>query len=320
MASTSSSLMQLALYLLACALSARAESYSLSSSVVGTQFNDAFEYQAIADPSHGRVNYVDASTAKSKNLTYAHGDTFILRADHTSYLSSNGPGRDSVHLTTTATYSTHVVVFDIRHMPQGCGTWPAVWEVGADWPNEGEIDIIEGVNDASPNQVTVHTGSGCSMPSERAQTGSTTTTTCTSSNGDNSGCGVRDKDDDSFGPDFNSIGGGWYAMERTSSFVKVWFWPRNSGSVPGDVRNGGSGVDTGGWGTPVAYFPSTSQCDLESHLGPMSVIINLTFCGDWAGAAYSNSGCPGSCVDYVNNNPSAFADAYFDFASMRIYE
>lgn len=32
--------------------------------------------------------------------------------------------------------------FDIRHMPQGCGTWPAAWEVGDDWPNQGEVDIV----------------------------------------------------------------------------------------------------------------------------------------------------------------------------------
>lgn len=76
-------------------------------------------------------------------------------------------------------YHNHVAVFNIRHMPQGCGyvgaedsneviltplfpnsTWPAVWEVGANWPHEGEIDILEGANDVSPNQATLHTDSG----------------------------------------------------------------------------------------------------------------------------------------------------------------
>lgn len=50
-------------------------------------------------------------------------------------------------------------------------TWPAVWEVGANWPNQGEIDILEGANDVSPNQATLHTGAGCSMPNNRAMTG-----------------------------------------------------------------------------------------------------------------------------------------------------
>lgn len=61
--------------------------------------------------------------------------------------------------------------------------------------------------------------------------------------------------------------------------------------------------------------------------------------GDWAGGVYGNSGCPGTCVgvstssilacassdcmlhtDYVNNNPAAFRDAYFDFAGIRVYQ
>ena len=51
-----------------------------------------------------------------------------------------------------------------------------------------------------------------------------------------------------------------------------------------------------------------------------NIIINLTLCGDWAGGAFTGNGCPGSCVDLVDNNPSAFADAYFDIGSVRVYE
>lgn len=37
---------------------------------------------------------------------------------------------------------------------------------------EGEIDIVEGVNDQGPNAATLHTGSGCTMPtSGRTETG-----------------------------------------------------------------------------------------------------------------------------------------------------
>ncbi|TFK51707.1 endo-beta-glucanase [Heliocybe sulcata] len=321
----------LTLFLLA--RTASSATYSISDTIVGSGFNSAFSYQAISDPTNGRVNYVNQATAQADNLTYASGNTFILRADHTTTLSSSGPGRNSVRLQSNAQYTTHVAVFDIRHMPQGCGTWPAVWEVGANWPNEGETDILEGVNDQGPDQVTLHTSSDCSMPSSRAMIGyliSAVLDTCAHANNDsvprtstgndcstadtnNAGCGVRSNDGSSYGPAFNNDGGGWYAIERTSSSITVWFWSRNSGSVPSDVRNGASS------GTPTAYFPDT-DCDFASHFGPHNIIINLTFCGDWAGSAYSADGCPGTCTDYVNNNPSAFANAYFDFAGIRVYE
>lgn len=38
-----------------------------------------------------------------------------------------------------------------------------------------------------------------------------------------------------------------YAMERTSSFIKVWFWSRNDGNVPSDVKNGATNVNTDSW-------------------------------------------------------------------------
>ena len=51
----------------------------------------------------------------------------------------------------------------------------------------------------------------------------------------------------SYGPAFNSAGGGWYAMERTDSFIKVWFWTRGSGAVPSDVSSGATTVNTDNW-------------------------------------------------------------------------
>ena len=98
----------------------------------------------------------------AKNLTYAHGNTLILRADATTALNPSGAGRDSVRIRSVKTYTTHVSVyvffssassyplltgalhsFDIRHMPQGCGTWPAAWETNeAIWPNGGEVDVV----------------------------------------------------------------------------------------------------------------------------------------------------------------------------------
>lgn len=95
-----------------------------------------------------------------------------MRADFTTTLSSSGPGRNSVRLRTKKTYTNHLAVFDIRHMPQGCGTWPAVWEVREDgWSVYGEVDIIKGVNGQGANLASPHTTSGCMMPSGLKMTG-----------------------------------------------------------------------------------------------------------------------------------------------------
>ena len=63
----------------------------------------------------------------------------------------------------------------------------------------------------------------------------------------NNGCGVQATGTEySYGTGFNSVGGGWYAMERTSKFIKVWFWPRYV-SVRDDVRYATASVNTDKW-------------------------------------------------------------------------
>lgn len=294
-----------------------AATYGLSENFVGSSFYSNFAFQAISDPTNGRVNYVDQSTAQSKNLSFASGNTFIMRADDTTVLSASGPGRNSVRIQSNQQWSTHVLVMDIQHMPQGCGTWPAAWEVGNNWPNGGEVDIVEGVNDHGVNQATLHTSAGCTM-SGQSQTGTTVGTDCDANDNSNAGCGVQVNKGNSFGPSFNSNGGGWYAMERTNSFINIFFWERNDGSVPSDVKSGASSVNTGNWGTPVANFPD-NNCDISSHFAPNNIVFDLTFCGDWAGAVYSSDGCPSDCTDYVNNNPSAFTNAYWQLNGVRVY-
>ncbi|KAJ7069579.1 glycoside hydrolase family 16 protein [Mycena amicta] len=301
-----------------------AGTYSRTQSVVGTGFYNAFNFENIADPTSGRVNYVDMATAQSQNLTFASADKFVLRADATTVISdSSAVGRNSVRIRTNAAYTTHVAIFDVQHMPQGCGTWPAIWETDeATWPAGGEVDILEGVNSMGTDQITLHTAPGCTMPASRDQTGTSVQLDCDTSVNGNAGCGVTAPDATSFGPSFNANGGGFYAVERTESFIKVWVWSRTAGNVPTDVAEGGSSVDTSSWGTPTANFPNTS-CNIPQFFPTgHNIIINLTFCGDWAGSAsvYAASGCPSTCNNYVDQNPAAFTDAYFEFNAIQIYE
>jgi len=294
--------------------------YAQTDSHQGSGFLESFGVQSIPDPTNGRVNFVDGPTAMSENLTFSSGDTFILRADATTILDPNGPGRNSVRLISNKQYTTSVMVFNMRHMPQGCGTWPAVWTVGEDWPNQGEIDIVEGINDQGPDRVTLHTAQGCTMPSSRDidMTGNALSDDCNTLINNNEGCSVEMTDTRSFDGIFNDKGGGFFAVERTDTFIKVWFWSRAATGIPSDVLNGATSVDTDNWGFPRAYFPS-DDCDIPSFFGPHNIVIDLTFCGDWAGTDYAASGCPSTCIDFVNNNPSEFVDAYFDFEWLKIY-
>ncbi|KAG6888284.1 hypothetical protein C0995_009398 [Termitomyces sp. Mi166 len=264
------------------ASSALSVMYTQTDSHQGSGFLKSFSFQAIPDPTHGRVNYVDAATAARKNLTFSSGNHFVLRADDKQVLSPSGPGRDSVRLQSNKQYTTSVTVFNIRHMPRGCGTWPAIWTVGSDWPNQGEIDIVEGVNDMGPNTATLHTNAGESTLQPTLATSRrsyenlprrSTGNNCDVAATNNVGCGVKFSDSRSYGPTFNSNRGGWFAMERTTSFIKVWFWPRTAGNVPPDVKNGARSVNTDNWAVigPVALL-STPRLDVP----PLALVGALT--------------------------------------------
>jgi hypothetical protein len=94
----------------------------------------------------------------------------------------------------------------------------AFWSNGPNWPNGGEIDIIEGVNDYTNNQATVHTSAGCNLASSSAGSLSISGsviggTDCSALDTGNQGCGIRASTANSYGPGFNSNGGGVYASE-----------------------------------------------------------------------------------------------------------
>jgi hypothetical protein len=125
----------------------------------------------------------------------ADGNAFVMRADDWSIVGPSARGRDSVRISSQTAYGDSVIVLDLAHMPAGCATWPAFWTLSqkGPWPNGGEIDIIEGmllvsrlssdlptcvlsrvgVNKQEFNQATLHTTSGCQMPSDpmRLQSG-----------------------------------------------------------------------------------------------------------------------------------------------------
>ena len=92
--------------------------------------------------------------------------------------------------------------------------WPSFWTKGQDWPTHGEIDIIEGVNLMTDNQMALHTNSGCAASSSATQSGTAGSTTDCSND---SGCTVTETQSGSYGEAFASAGGGvWAASFETT--------------------------------------------------------------------------------------------------------
>ncbi|KAI0779399.1 concanavalin A-like lectin/glucanase domain-containing protein [Fomes fomentarius] len=318
--------------------------YVLTDTYVGRDFLQSWNWQTMDDPTHGRVNYVDKDTALATNLSFASDDKFVMRADAENVIPPSARGRSSVRINSTKAYDESIIVLDLQHMPEGCGTWPAFWSLSqkGPWPQGGEIDIIEGVNQDRQNLVSLHTMPNCMMPPastpQRVMTGNAASLNCDTNVNYNQGCGVSMAKPASYGSEFNRADGGYFVVVRTrygadGPNVRVWFWTRFDPALPPEIKTPGFGLGpdltsdggrpsiypTPAWGLPEAEFPLSDQCEYDTHFDPHGLVFDLTFCGDWAGADYPTSGCPGDCVDYVDNNPVAFKDAYWEVNSLLVY-
>lgn len=212
-----------------------------------------------------------------------------------------------------------------------CGVWPAFWLLSAsrEWPEGGEVDVLEGVNDARRGVVSLHTGGGCSvsdsagLDEEWMFSGNMTSGNCdVDAEGQvkNKGCSITapefygggdgDGDGDgegekggkgakkilpSYGTQFNAQGGGVYAMEWKKDGIKIWFFARSDPSFPDYFPSSNSSTsntspDPTIWPTPIAAF-SGPNCDFSEKFRDLKIIFDTTFCGEWAGREWESSGC-----------------------------
>lgn len=196
--------------------SAQTYSYTLQDTYAGDSFYDNFNFFTEADPTNGFVQYVDQSTASSSGLIGFGQGTAKWGVDNTTVLSSTSAGRNSVRLEGNTHYNHGLFIADIKHMPGSiCGVWPAFWTLGGGtWPADGEMDIIEGVNLNSGNQITAHTAPNCTM-AFTGQTGPVQGSAydCSEATGGSAGCSVGSSQANDYGSNFNANGGGVYVMQ-----------------------------------------------------------------------------------------------------------
>jgi len=263
-----------------------------------TDFFGNFDFWTGPDPTEGFVDYVDEATARQTNLINNNSTSAIQWGVETRKKAPHG--RPSVRIASKKRYDSGLIVLDVAHMPFGCGTWPAFWTVGPNWPHNGEIDILEGVHEQTNNGMTLHTGPGCRIGQDTTQfAGSLHTGNCdVAANGQpaNTGCSIQHPSTQSYGAGLNAIGGGVYV---------------------GDSPN------PSGWGKPAAKF--IGGCDIAQTFKQQQIVFDTTFCGQWAGSqgVWDSSSCSkkaSTCVEYVRDNPKAFADAYWKINALKVYQ
>jgi len=67
-----------------------------------------------------------------------------MGVDHSTILSSAGPGRKSVRITSKKTWTHGLFLMDAAHMPGGaCGSWPACEFIKVFLEEHGEVQTID---------------------------------------------------------------------------------------------------------------------------------------------------------------------------------
>lgn len=336
--------------------------YKLSEDLSYHNFFSAFDFYSGPDPTEGFVQYRNYTSAVEQGLVgyFADEQSVYIGVDHKS---KDPDGRASVRLESKKGWDKGLLIADILHMPAStCGSWPAYWLVGSDaeengsitWPESGEVDILEGVNDYTTNAVTLHTAPGCTVDNTTsAITGSDSTSLSFSGFLKTENCDVNALDQDknvgcsitapshpppdtltprdpstktptfpSYGTPFNAAGGGIYALELTSTSITVWLIPRASPRFTTlfPIRASKlATLDTAAFGLPIARF--TGQCDFDARFRHLKVVFDTTFCGVWAGEEWVRGGCAArtgvrTCEEYVRENAGAYAESYWEVAGL----
>jgi len=268
---------------------------------------------------------------------------------------------DSVRLEGKRRFNRGLFIMDVWHMPTGCGTWPAFWLTDENnWPLNGEIDILEGVNYQTTAKTALHTTQGCShfnLPQGLATGGWDTAIgvpdfktgipdmtmryakDCFIYNKHqwvNQGCVAVDLEKDHFGIPMNQKGGGIFVLEwdPVNRHIRSWVFlhsqaPQNLLDAIRTATNASVtpvDPDPRMWPLPYAYFAIGDDTDCpSSHFQNMHIVINLAFCGSVAGNRYFMD-CPDqfkkykTCEEWVKSKPEELKEAYWKIKGVYVYQ
>ncbi|KAG6913850.1 hypothetical protein DXG01_003841 [Tephrocybe rancida] len=290
--------------------------YDLVRDYSGITFFDEWDFYGGYDNlTLGDVVWLDRDNAYGQGLAYINAaGNAILKVDNEHSVALNEK-RASVRITTQAAYDVGSVwIADM--------VWPAFWTMGPNWPNNGEIDIMEGINMMDHNQMALHTLLGCMHSTPPNQMGISQELDCSKP----SGCVVAETAPNSFQAGFVAAGGGVFAAQFDVAGIFIWFWSRPN--IPQSVlriQSASLPLDVSDWGPPSGSFPATT-CNITQFFSPQNLVLDITLCGTWAGLpeeylpTCGNSGPTTQCYnDNVVGPGARYNDAYFEIKYVRAY-
>ncbi|KAI0783415.1 concanavalin A-like lectin/glucanase domain-containing protein [Abortiporus biennis] len=295
--------------------------YNILKEYAGQTFFDEWNfYNNFDNLTNGNTNYVSAKDAASLKLAFINdAGNAVMKVDNTSSLKFP-QRRNSIRINTKDRFTVGTVwIADMVHVPYGCSTWPAFWSSAPTWPDGGEIDTFEGVNQVTMNQMGLHASNGCVHSNSSVQSSTLINSTdCSIFANSNEGCIITNPTTKSYGLPFSQAGGGVWVTEFATKGISIWFFTRSN--IPDMLQGNATVIDTAQLGIPVANWPSDG-CAINEFFEPQSLIFDIALCGDYAGNANSfYQTCTGVCYqDWVLGDPSNFDTAYFEVSHVRVY-
>jgi len=240
-----------------------------------------------------------------------------------SFQGVEGPQmRQSVRMTSKRSWRRFLLSVRYTHLPYGCGLWPAVWfwcadvEPGPDgqparcpaWPAGGELDVLEYSNQFYTKS-SLHLGADavCTLDADAiADCGNfvdknsmqyhcETEYFPRDANGDGTpdraatyGCASNDFGSWPTVRETLNPGPGAVVVEWTEDAIKIWHFPE--AEIPTDLI--ADDPRPAGWDNARlwSYYPlDLSTCPGKASLGAQNLVLNMAFCGQWAGANWKEA-------------------------------
>ncbi|GJJ15414.1 hypothetical protein Clacol_009690 [Clathrus columnatus] len=296
--------------------------YKLTKTYAGpTFFDDWIYYNNFDNLTNGDAIFVSKEVATADNLTFINSaGNAVIRVDNFTQVPFNIK-RNTVRISTAQQYGVGSVwTADMIHGPFGCSVWPAWWSQSLTWPAGGEIDTFENVNQATANQISLHTNPGCSLSNTANFTGNVISSDCSATANNNQGCIVADNSNGAFGQSFSANGGGVFVTEYAATYIAVWFLPR--ASIPSPLNDdSATTLDTSTIGEPLVNY-TNAGCNIAEFFTAQELILDITLCGDFAGnPMIFNETCQGVCYnDFVIGPPSNYDNAYFEIRNIKVFQ